>query len=287
MVPAGCSLTPVPRPLMIDSLLDELAEDPSADVDLAAVALRLATDEYPKLDSQAYLARLDAMADRVRPLLTGRLQDRVAALSAVLFEEEGFAGNTDDYYDPRNSYLNDVLDRKVGLPITLSVVAMAVGQRAGLEVVGVGLPGHFIAKAVEGGEEVLFDPFHGGQILSPAGCEQLIEAVTGRPFTAIPELLDATPPGLIIARLLNNLRGIYARQEDWGRLTRTLGRLRQLDPRNPDLRRDLGVALVRAGRPGRAIDHLRGYLEMTPDAPDAADVRKLLSRAVGEVARWN
>jgi regulator of sirC expression with transglutaminase-like and TPR domain len=87
--------------------------------------------------------------------------------------------------------------------------------------------------------------------------------------------------------MLNNLRGIYARDEDWARLTRTLGRLRQLDPRNPDLRRDLGVALVRAGRPGPAIDHLRGYLEMTPEAADAEEVRQLLGKAIGEVARWN
>ena len=272
---------------MIDSLLEQLAVDPAADVDVAAVALLLAADEYPALDTESYLDRLDALADRVRPALVGSLEGRVGALSRFLFGEGGFAGNADDYYDPRNSYLNDVLDRKLGLPITLSVVAMAVGRRAGLAVVGVGLPGHFIAKAVEAGEEVLFDPFHGGQVLSPAGCGQLIESVTGRPFAATPDLLEATPPGLIVVRMLNNLRGIYARQEDWARLIRTLGRLRQLDPRNPDLRRDLGVALIRAGRPGPAIDHLRGYLELAPQAPDVAEVRKLLSRAVGEVAKWN
>jgi regulator of sirC expression with transglutaminase-like and TPR domain len=272
---------------MLDSLLAELAADPTADVDVAAVALWLATDEYPELNPQDYLDRLDELADRVRPSLVGGLEERVMALSEILFDEQGFAGNTDDYYDPKNSYLNEVLDRKLGLPIALSVLAMAVGRRVGLEIVGVGLPGHFIAKAVGDGEEVLFDPFHGGQILSPAGCERLIESVTGRPFTVTPDLLAATPPGFIVARMLNNLRGIYARNEDWPRLIRTLGRLRQLDPRDADLRRDLGVALIRSGRPGPAIDHLRAYLDMAPQAADGSEVRQLLSRAVGEVARWN
>src|SRR4051812_23832346 len=120
---------------MIDFLLAELARDPAADVDVAEVALGLAADEYPDLDTSVYLDRLRALADRARPRMVGSLEDRVAGLSQLLFEDEGIAGNTDDYYDPRNSYLNDVLDRKLGLPITLSVVAMAVGRRAGLEVV--------------------------------------------------------------------------------------------------------------------------------------------------------
>jgi regulator of sirC expression with transglutaminase-like and TPR domain len=272
---------------MLDSLLDQLARDPAADVDVAAVALWLAADAYPDLDPSVYLRRLDALADRARPLLVGDLPEQVAGLSHFLFDDEGFRGNAADYYDPRNSYLNDVLDRKAGIPITLSVVAMAIGRRAGLEVVGAGLPGHFIAKAVRGGQEVLFDPFHGGQILTPAECEELIETVTGRPLAVTPELLAATPPGHIVARMLNNLRGIYAAREAWGRVVRVLGRLRQLDARDPDLRRDLGAALVRGGKPGPAIDHLKAYLAAAPDAADADEVKRILARAVADVARWN
>jgi regulator of sirC expression with transglutaminase-like and TPR domain len=272
---------------MLDSLLDDLARDPAADADVAVVALLLAADEYPDLDPWGYVDRLHALADRAAPRLVGGLVEQVAGLSHFLFEDEGFRGNAADYYDPRNSYLNNVLDRRLGLPITLSVVAMAVGRRAGLEVVGVGLPGHFIAKAVRDGEEVLFDPFHGGQILSPAECEELVERVTGRPFTATPDTLAATPPGLIVARMLNNLRGIYASRQDWGRLARVLGRLRQLDPKDVTLRRDLGAALVQAGKPGPAIDHLRAYLGASPDAPDGDEVRQILNRAMADVARWN
>src|SRR4051812_11858463 len=171
---------------MLDSLLDQMARDPAADADLAAVALWLAADEYPDLDPSVYLRRLDALADLVRPRLVGDFADRVAGLSHFLFDDEGFRGNAADYYDPRNSYLNDVLDRKAGIPITLSVVAVAVGRRAGLEVVGVGLPGHFIAKAVGDGQEVLFDPFHGGRPLDADACQRPVEQVTGLPHPAAP-----------------------------------------------------------------------------------------------------
>jgi regulator of sirC expression with transglutaminase-like and TPR domain len=272
---------------MLDSLLQRLAQDPAADVDLAHVALLLAADEYPDLDVDSYLARLDDLADRAGPHLAGSLTQVAAGLAHFLFEEEAFAGNTAEYYDPRNSYLNDVLDRKLGIPITLSVLAMAIGRRTGLEVYGVGLPGHFIAKVVHFGEEVLFDPFHGGQLLSPQACEKLIETVTGRPFVLTPELLEATPPGMILLRMLNNLRGIYAQREDFARTIRVLNRQRQLSPGDLSLRRDLGVTMVRAGKHGPAIDHLKTYLESAPYAEDAEEVRQALGRALAEVARWN
>jgi len=272
---------------MLDSLLHQLAQDPAADVDVAEVALLLAADEYQDLDVAAYLARLDDLAERAGPRLVGNLEQVAAGLAAFLFEEEGFEGNADDYYDARNSYLNEVIDRKLGIPITLSVIAMSVGQRAGLDVVGVGLPGHFIAKAVHADEEVLFDPFHGGQILTSAGCEQLIEAVTGRPFAVTPELLAATPPGMIILRMMNNLRSIYAEREDFARTARVLSRQRQLAPDDVSLRRDLGVTLVRAGKHGPAIDHLKAYIESAPYAEDVDDVRLTLAQALAEVARWN
>src|SRR5258707_473570 len=132
----------------LDASLCALARDPAAPVDVAELALRLACDEYPDLDVEAYLSELDGMAREARTYLGGALAGQVHGLCRYLFHEMGFHGNTRNYYDPRNSYLNQVLDRRTGLPITLSVVALAVGTRAGLEVVGVGLPGHFVAKAV-------------------------------------------------------------------------------------------------------------------------------------------
>jgi regulator of sirC expression with transglutaminase-like and TPR domain len=272
----------------LDSTLAALAADPTASVDLAELALHLARDEYPTLDVAAYLARLDALADELRPRLAGSLAARTAELAHFLFEEHDFAGNADDYYDPRNSYLNDVLDRKLGIPITLSVVAIAVGARAGLTVAGVGLPGHFVAKASDdSGHDILFDPFHGGQFLDADGCEQLVAAVTGQPFALTAEAVAATPPGQVAARMLNNLKAVYLRDSDFPRAARVMERLVQLAPDDPVQRRDLGVSLVHAGKPGRAIGHLRLYLDRLPTAADADDVRGFLDRATAEVARWN
>lgn len=272
----------------LDLTLGRLAADPHAPVDLAELALHLARDEYPGLDIPQYLGRLDELAADLRPRLSGRLAPDAVELTHFLFREHAFAGNPDDYYDPRNSYLSDGLDRKLGIPITLAVVAVGVGTRAGLRVAGVGLPGHFIAKVEDGdGSAVLFDPFHGGQLLDPEGCEALVSAVTGEPFAATPDALAATPPGYVAVRMLNNLKAIYLKQPDYGRAARVMERLARLVPGDPEQRRDLGVALVHAGKPGRAIDHLRAYLDRAPEAADAGTVRDFLNDAMRDVAKWN
>ncbi|OWK35995.1 SirB1 family protein [Fimbriiglobus ruber] len=271
----------------LDATLARLAADPDAPVDLAEVALHLAQDEYPDLDIPTYLARLDAFADAIPIPTAGPLAVRVTELCHYLFEEEGFVGNAEDYYDARNSYLNDVLDRKLGIPITLSLLAMTVGERCGLTIVGVGLPGHFVAKAVDGGDEVLFDPFNGGQLLDREACSALVEAVTGRPFSATDAALAATPPGAVVHRMLNNLKGTYLRAPDYARAARVTARLVQLAPGDPTQRRDLGVTLVHAGQHGRAIDHLRAYLDAVPAADDTQVVEEFLKEASHQVARWN
>jgi regulator of sirC expression with transglutaminase-like and TPR domain len=274
--------------MKLSDVLATLSEDPQHPVDLARVALLIARDAYPRLHPRAYLRRIDRLADQLRPRLAGSLEARTAELSTFLFEECGFAGNTEHYYDPRNSYLNKVLDRQVGLPISLSLLAMAVGDRAGLPVVGVGLPGHFVAKALgEDGDEVIFDPFNGGQFLDADACEALVTEIIGRPFEVTPEVLEATPPGAIVLRMLTNLKTAYLADRSHLRAARVAYRLAQLLPEDPTQRRDLGLLLVQADRPGPAVDHLKHYLAETPDADDTDDVRKILSRALGEVARWN
>jgi regulator of sirC expression with transglutaminase-like and TPR domain len=271
----------------LDAALGSLAADPSAAVDVAELALLLARDEFPDLEVPSYLASLDQLACQAKPHLTGDLEHRVTGLSHFLFDELRFRGNVLNYYDPANSYLNKVLDRKLGLPITLSVVTMAVAGRAGLTVHGIGLPGHFIVKAVESDHEVIFDPFHGGQILSPCDCEQLVQQVTGQPFAATREALEPIPIGLLVRRMLTNLKTVYLKQKDFARAGRTIGRIRQLAPVDPAERRDHGVCLYHSGQPGRAIDLLCGYLEAAPNGPDAEKVADLLTRARAEVARWN
>jgi regulator of sirC expression with transglutaminase-like and TPR domain len=274
--------------MKLSSVLAALAQDPNHPVDLARVALLVARDAYSQMNPRAYLKRIDRLAAQVRPRLVGSLPARTAALSEFLFEECGFAGNSEHYYDPRNSYLNKVLDRQVGLPITLSLLAIAVGTRAGLPVVGVALPGHFVAKALgEKGDEVIFDPFNGGQFLDAEACEALVGAVTGRPFEATPEALAATPPAAFVARMLNNLKTAYVAERSHSRAARVARRLAQLMPHDPEQKRDLGLLLAQAERFGPAIDPLKRYLADAPEADDADAVHRILNRALAEVARWN
>jgi regulator of sirC expression with transglutaminase-like and TPR domain len=271
----------------LDDTLTLLACDPCTPLDVAELALHLARDEYPQVDVEAYLGELAGMAHEAGRYLRGSLKARVTGLCRYLFHEMGFRGNTQDYYNPRNSYLNQVLDRRTGIPITLATVAIAVARRAGLEADGVGLPGHFIARAGRGRDVVLFDPFHGGRILTPTDCEHLVEQATAMPFEATPDNLRPLPAGQMVLRMLTNLKAIYLRASDFARAVRVLLRLRQLAPHDPLQRRDLGVSLLHAGRPGSAIEHLSAYLDAAPKADDAASVRQLLHKARGEVARWN
>jgi regulator of sirC expression with transglutaminase-like and TPR domain len=271
----------------LDATLATLAADPFAALDPAEVALALARDEYPDLDVEAYLSELTGMAREARPYFRGDLESRVRGLCRYLFHDQGFRGNRKNYYDARNSYLNEVLDRRTGIPITLSLVAMAVGQRAGLAVAGVGLPGHFVAKAIEGGREVLFDPFHGGRLLTLEDCERLVKQTAGIPFRAQRKALAAVPPGVIVGRTLTNLKSIYLTADDFGRAMRVMRRLCQLSPDDAPQRRDLGATLLRAGRPGPAIDFLEAYVASAPSASDTATVRSLLGQARAEVAKWN
>lgn len=274
--------------MQLDAALEKLAHRPAAPFDLAELALALARDEYPDLDVAAYLLMLAGMAHEARRLVRrGDLKTRVERFRRCLFFDLGFRGNARDYYDPRNSYLNDVIERRMGIPITLSIVAIAIGKQSGLDVRGVGLPGHFIVKAVENEQEILFDPFHGGRLLEPADCEVLVAQCTSAPFVANPETLREAPLQMVLLRMLNNLRGIYAKRGDNVRLARVLGRMCQLQPADANLRRELGAALTECGEPGRAIDHFRAALQLTQDPDAAAQVRDWLARAEGEVSRWN
>ena len=236
---------------------------------------------------EAYLSELDGMAREARNYLGGDLPAQVHGLSRYLFHEMGFRGNTRNYYDPRNSYLNQVLDRRLGIPITLSVLAMAVGTRAGLDVAGVGLPGYFIARAERGGEEQLFDPFHGGRPLTLEQCEPLVQQSLGQLVPITAEHLRPVPPGLIVQRMLTNLKVTYLRSEDFPRAVRTIERLRQLAPGDAQQRRDLGAVLLRSEQPGQALNHLEAYLRASPQSADAAEVRQMRDQARSLLAQWN
>ncbi len=268
--------------------LSALVSRPDGRIDLARAALAIARWEYPRLDADAYLERLDGLAravDGVRraPDALGRLH----RLREYLFVEQGFAGNRDDYYDPRNSFLNDVLDRRQGIPITLSLVLMEVGKRLGLAIEGIGLPGHFIAGARLDDSQILLDPFNGGALVTPEECEELVGSVVGRPVTLLPEHYAPVSGRQLLTRMLANLKGAYWQRQEWDRVVGTIDRLLVLDPKAASEWRDRGVAWSNLGEVRRGLGDWERYLTEFPDAEDHETVKGHLRRARQKLAQLN
>jgi regulator of sirC expression with transglutaminase-like and TPR domain len=252
---------------------------PESGMNLAEAALLIAQDAYPGLDTDAYLRRIDELSeplmDRIRP--DSSLVEMVDALNGHLFGDLGFRGNAQDYYDPRNSYLNEVLDRRLGIPITLSLLYMEVARRLGLTVVGVGLPGHFIVEARQGTSSLLLDPFAGGQVLNLEDCERLVQHVYGDSVEFSEDLLAPVRKRQILTRMLNNLKRNYLTADDPLRAWPVVEKMVFLDPENAVDRRDRGLLAHRLNQFGLARSDLRFYLERRPDAPDRVAIQASLS----------
>ena len=248
------------------------------DVPLAEAALAVAAEEYPSLDPAKYVARLDEIAARVRVHAPApmRAATILMAVRTVLFDEERFRGNDEDYYDPRNSFLNEVLDRRLGIPITLSLLYMEVARRVGLHLQGVAFPGHFLLKyAPQGGPEVFIDAYNGGEVLSSDECVARFKAAShGRPVE--PRHLAGVGPRQILARLLHNLKRIYLERSDDIRLWWVVDRLLLLEPGQPEELRDRGLISARLGAAAAAARDLSAYLDVASDSADAAQVREVL-----------
>lgn len=240
----------------------------SLEPDVLEGALRIARVEYPRLDAVACRARLDEFAALAGGPLRGLRG--VERLNEVFFGTLGFRGDDADYYDPRNSYVNDVLERRRGIPISLALVWMEVARRGGLRVEGVGFPGHFLARALLPRREVLVDCFT-GRILGRNECAALLTNPGAPAFGDA--LFAAAPPRAMLIRMLNNLRGIHVSRGEFGRVVRWIDLHLELDPGDPDLFRDRGLARFQLEQFGRAVDDFDRYLRLAPDAPDAAQVR--------------
>jgi regulator of sirC expression with transglutaminase-like and TPR domain len=260
---------------------------PESELDLGAAALRIAQVEYPELAMAPYLDQLDELARRSG---ASRLRDpetMVDRLRRFVFEEEGFRGNAGDYYDPRNSCLNDVLERKLGIPITLSLLLMEVGRRLGLPIEGVGLPGHFVVRVRVGARHLLLDPFNGGSVLTPDAAASVVARAVGKPV----EILDAhwAPCGKrqILVRMLRNLKTVYAQRETWERALAVTDRLLLLEPDSPIHLRDRGTILIKVGRLHDGAAEWERYLTRHADAPDAASFRRELRRVRQELGARN
>ncbi len=261
---------------------------PDGEILLARAALLIAAAEQPGLDVDRYLARLDDLADTA--LAARRAADalsRLHRLREFLFEELGFAGDRSDYFDPRNSHLNEVLDRRLGIPITLSLVFIEVGRRLGLQMEGIGLPGHFITGARIAGEQVLLDPFNRGAVLTVEGCGQVVRQALGRTVRLLPEHFAPVDNRQFLTRILANLKGVYWRQEAWPKVVRVIDRMLALNPAAAGERRDRGAAWSNMGRLERGVADWERYLTEFPDAADHEQVRGQLRRVRQKLAQLN
>jgi len=270
------------------ALVEPAHEDGS--IDLATAALAIARTEYPGLDVSYYLGRLEALARRVRDRMRSNPSalEVIALLNRVLFDEDGLRGNRDDYYDPRNSFLNDVLDRKLGIPITLSVIYMDVARRVGFPIAGTGMPGHFLLKHYDVmSGEIIVDPFNRGRIVGTRECQQRLNEIYSGEIELQPEFLQPVTNREILTRMLNNLRQIYFTQRNFPKGLVVLDLLLAIPPRSPDLMRERGLVRLNLEQFLGAAQDLGGYLKLQPEAPDADDVRETLDMLRQLLARLN
>lgn len=254
-------------------------------IDLGRAALTIALTDYPDLDIAAYLARLDRLAVEVTQRCdgSGEVYNSIAALNYVLFKQHGFRGNSDDYYDPKNSFLNEVLERKAGIPITLSVLYIEVAQRVGLAVEGVGFPGHFLVKHAQNGVEIVIDPFQQGDIKSREDLTRMLGGLHGGAVGLHDEYLKPASKKEILRRMLGNLKGIYAKTNDLVKLLSVLDQAVILDPGAAGEVRDRAMVYLRLECFTQARADFESYLKLAPEAQDAAAVREQLINLAKQV----
>jgi regulator of sirC expression with transglutaminase-like and TPR domain len=266
-------------------------------IDLAHACLMIAQDAYPELDVERYLGEIERMAMRLRGRMPQTLspEERVAALNEFLFEELGFRGNTEEYYDPRNSYLNEVMDRRTGIPITLSVLYMALGRRVGLPLEGVSFPGHFLVRLRLRDGILVLDPFAAGAPQSATELRERLQRVippgaldnTTAGELPLEQFLEPATNRQILARVLRNLKAIYRETDKPERMLEVLNRMLLVAPDATAELRDRGIVYERLECYRAALNDLSAYAEREPDAPDLDDVRSRLIELSARCARLN
>ncbi|TMI16364.1 MAG: tetratricopeptide repeat protein [Betaproteobacteria bacterium] len=266
-------------------------------IDLARACLMIAQDAYPGLDVDRYLGEIERMAIRLRARMpqANAAEERVVALNQFLFDDLGYWGNTDDYYDPRNSYLNEVIDRKTGTPISLSILYMELGRRIGLPLEGVSFPGHFLVRLRLRGGTLVLDPFAGGTPQSEAELRERLRRVIpegaagGVAVGELPldQFLEPASNRQILARVLRNLKGIYREKDKPERMLEVLNRMLVVAPDASSELRDRGYVYRRLECWRPALKDLSNYVEREPEAPDLDDVRVKLMELSALCARLN
>jgi regulator of sirC expression with transglutaminase-like and TPR domain len=271
-------------------LLLEEARKPAAlmRLDRAALLIGAEDEAYRNVLVEQYLSQLDELAEEARSFMAVSQSGETEAFNYFLFELKRFAGNQLDYYDPRNSFLNEVIDRRLGIPITLSVVYMEVGRRAGLDVEGVGLPGHFIVRVRELGlsEALLIDPFH-GVMLTREDCQDRLDTVYDGLVSLSDEHMRAASTQEILVRMLRNLKSVYTRSGLFKQALACIDRILLLTREDVSEYRDRGMLLARLERFEEGAREIEFYLQTAPDATDHTTVREQLSNLRRQQAMRN
>jgi regulator of sirC expression with transglutaminase-like and TPR domain len=282
----------------------ELLAREDGGIELARACLQIAEDAYPGLDVGGYVGEIERFAQRLRARLApdAVAEDRIIALNEFLFGDLGFRGNADNYYDPRNSYLNEVIDRRRGIPITLAVLYLEIGRRIELPMQGVSFPGHFLVRLPMRGGTLVLDPFSGGMPQSEAALRERLKRVIpdgetqGMQYAAggvamadlpLGQFLEPASNRQILARLLRNLKGVYREKDRPDRLLKVLDRMILVAPDAPAELRDRGYVYERMECWRPALEDLRAYLGREPDAQDVEEVRAKIVELSERCARVN
>jgi regulator of sirC expression with transglutaminase-like and TPR domain len=261
-------MTP-PQQSLRERFLAEISQGDDQ-ISLAGAALMVAREEYPQLPEERYLSQLDLLAEETRD----RLDDETAPLLVLqellntLYGRHGFRGNRESYYDPRNSFLNDVLDRKLGIPLTLGIVVLEVGWRLGLPLEGVNFPGHFLVRFRGDAIDLLVDPYDGGAVRFQDEAQELLDRVYGGMIRVNESFLQTATKLEMLIRMHVNLKSLYLNVRDHGRALAVVERLLLIRPIRTGEIRDKGVILARLGRKEEALEQLEAYLNVAPDASD-------------------
>jgi regulator of sirC expression with transglutaminase-like and TPR domain len=261
---------------MLINNMTQLAQNDPELIHVEEVALILAKDRYPDLDMEYYLKQIDDFARRARMRVEGVVGGPAiaAALSAYLFEEEGFRANQNDYYNPSNSYLNDVIDQRAGIPISLGILYIAIARRLDLPVHGVNFPGHFLIRYSDSKDTFYIDPFLKGRLLTEEACRRRFVATFGDELTYRPEFLTPILNVDVLLRMLSNLKMAHVFQQDLQQILHTIDLLLTFTGGHPEQIKERGLLYYQMECFRPALDDLENYLEQVPLAQDRFQIKE-------------
>lgn len=240
--------------------------------------------EYPQLDIQANIEKINEIAKSLKIILSDVKNPTylISMLNEHLFERLGFQGDTNDYYDPKNNFLNEVLQKKSGIPITLSILYVEIARQIGLELRICGFPSHVVVKH---GEDMILDPFGGGRLLTVEDLEDILYRNFGEEIEFQPEFLDELPEDKILVRIIRNLKNSYAQSYAYDKALRCANMILAVEPDSPDEIRDKGIVLERLQKYKEALDHLNKYLEIAPESADVDYILELIRNTREKINR--